>query len=170
MLAIYLQISYKLAMRVMAKIYVVVFALAVLLAIAANEGRFFGYPLNGGNTDTEMPAAFTLDEAKLYLPGAVSLRVTGEDAAEVLDLDRRRIGRLLHTQPQARHIIGYGSWLPLVVVFNSQDRIVGLVLQPHQESPDFIARLAEQKFFESWNGLSASEAVALNVDAVSRAT
>jgi len=157
-------------MRVLAKIYVVVFALAILLAISARNGHYFGYVLNGDEAGVEHKMAFAVDEARIYLPEAVSLKVIGEDEAEVLDKDGLLIGRLLHAQPQARHIIGYGSWLPLVIVFNSKNRVAGLVLQPHQETPDFIARLAEEGFFSSWNGLSASEAVALNVDAVSRAT
>lgn len=157
-------------MRVLAKIYVVVFALAILLAISARDGRFFGYALNGGEAGVENKIAFTVDEARVYLPEAVSLNFIGEDEAEVLDKDGLLVGRLLHTQPQARHIIGYGSWLPLVIVFNHEDKVAGLFLQSHQETPDFIARLTGDGFFSSWNGFSASEAVSLNVDAVSRAT
>jgi nitroreductase len=55
-------------------------------------------------------------------------------------------------------------------VFDREEKIAGVLLQAHQETPDFIARLESQGFFASWNGLTASEAVALPVDAVSRAT
>ncbi|PKL44594.1 MAG: hypothetical protein CVV41_04315 [Candidatus Riflebacteria bacterium HGW-Riflebacteria-1] len=157
-------------MRVLAKIYVVVLALAILLAISARTGRFFGYDLTGSKAGSEKSLAFAISDARLYLPEAASFLVLSDDEAEVLDKDGLRVGRVLHTQPQARHIIGYGAWLPIVIVFDRAGKIVGLVLQPHQETPDFVERITSEGFFKSWNGLSANEAVLHNVDAVSRAT
>ncbi|MBU1107955.1 MAG: nitroreductase family protein [Candidatus Riflebacteria bacterium] len=157
-------------MRVLAKIYVVVFALTILLAISSSGGRFFGFAMSDGEVEHGKKIPFALDEAKIYLPGAASISVLDEDEAEVLDSGGRMIGRLIHTQPQTRHIIGYGASLPLVVVLNSEEKVSGLFLQAHQESPDFIARLESLNFFKNWNGLTASEAIAAKVDAVSRAT
>ena len=157
-------------MRTLAKVYVVVFALAVLLAVAGHERRFFGIDLTAELAEAGAQSAFNLDEVKAYLPGAASLKSVSVDAAEVYNAEERLLGRLIHAQPQARHIVGYGSYLPLVVVFDRDEKIVGVILQAHQETPDFIARLESHGFFASWNGLTASEAVILPVDAVSRAT
>ncbi|PKL49987.1 MAG: hypothetical protein CVV42_04825 [Candidatus Riflebacteria bacterium HGW-Riflebacteria-2] len=170
MLEIYCQIGYKIAMRVFAKVYVVVFVLAVLIAVAGHKRRFLGCDMTTGSNEASAKSAFSLDEARVYLPGSASLKPVSADEAEVFNRDGRLLGRLVHVQPQARHIIGYGSWLPLVVVFDREEKIAGVLLQAHQETPDFIARLESQGFFASWNGLTASEAVALPVDAVSRAT
>ena len=157
-------------MRILAKIYVVLFMLALLLAISSHAGRFWGFALNGSTAESAKNAVFVLEEAQLFLPDAAAINVLAEDEAEIHDGVGRRIGRLLHTQPQTRHIIGYGSWLPLVVVFNREEKIAGLFLQPSQETPDFIARLESLGFFSNWNGLTASEATTFSVDAVSRAT
>ncbi|KAF1080813.1 MAG: hypothetical protein GQF41_2627 [Candidatus Rifleibacterium amylolyticum] len=170
LLAFLQQISYKLTMRIIAKVYVIVFTLAVLIAVAGHERRFFGVDLAVASKESGAKSAFSIDEAKTYLPAAALLKPTGVDETEVYSNEGRLLGRMVHVQPQARHIIGYGSWLPLVVVFDRDEKIAGVILQAHQETPDFIERLESQGFFASWNGLTASEAVALPVDAVSRAT
>lgn len=157
-------------MRILAKVYVVVFILAVLIVIAGHERRFFGVDLINESTEAATNSAFNLDEAKAYLADAALLKPVSVDETEVFNAEGRLLGRLVHVQPQARHIVGYGSWLPLVVVFDSDEKIVGIILQAHQETPGFIARLEAKGFFASWNGLTASEAVVLPVDAVSRAT
>jgi len=154
----------------MAKVYVVVFALAVLIAVAGHERRFLGIDLTGGLAESGAKSAFSLDEAKTYLPAASLLKPLSADEAEVYSGEGRLLGRMIHVQPQARHIIGYGSCLPLVVVFGRDEKIAGVILQAHHETPDFIAQLESLGFFASWNGLTASEAVILPVDAVSRAT
>lgn len=162
--------GYKLAMRILAKIYVVIFVVAVLLAIAAPGRQFFGYNFSTDQSGDDKSKAFVLEEVHPYFPAASSLRIISEDEAEVLDAAGCLLGRLIHTQPQAKYIIGYGSCLPLIMVMNANGRIAGLILQAHQETPDFIAKLEAQDFFSSWNNLTASEAAILDVDAVSRAT
>lgn len=152
------------------KLYIVAFIAVLLCAIAAREGRFLGYLLNespGGGTTV---AAFSLEEAQLLLPGASSIKILDKDEAMVSDASGKNLGRLLHTQPLARQVTGYASWLPIVIGIDRDQKITGLILQKNDETPGFIKRLDKLGFFNSWNGQNASDAVLLNVDAVSRAT
>lgn len=144
--------------------------LSLLFAITAREGRFFGYRMMGENGAGDASPAFSLDEAQQLLPGAATLLAAGVDEAAVVDASGREIGRLLHTQPLARHIVGYGSWLPIIIGINTEKRVTGLILQKNNETPGFVRRLEKLDFFKSWDGQIASDAIDLEVDAVSRAT
>ncbi len=152
------------------KLYLLALLWIVLLIIAMQEGRFFGHNLTSGGQSGNLPAAFTVAEAAGLLPGATLLQYQSGDEALVFDAAGRRLGRLLHTQPHTRHIVGYASWLPIVIGLDREERVTGLVLQKNDETPGFVKRIEKTGFFTSWNGKTASEAVSLPVDAVSRAT
>lgn len=152
------------------KLYLLVLLWIVFLIIAMQEGRFLGHDLNSSGQSAVQPAAFTVAEAAGLLPGASLLQYQSGDEALVFDNSGRRLGRLLHTQPLAKHIVGYASWLPIIIGIDRDGRVTGLVLQKNDETPGFVKRIEKTGFFASWNGKTASEALSLPVDAVSRAT
>lgn len=152
------------------KIYVILVLGVVLFLTSLHAGRFFGIPFEAQKSEESAAKAFTVEEAQKLIASAVTLEYLSEDEAVVLDSSHRRIGRLLHTQPLAKHIIGYGSYLPIIIGIDAEDKITGLLLQKNDETPGFVKRLDKLGFFASWNGQPASEAVNLPVDAVSRAT
>ncbi|HNX75275.1 MAG TPA: nitroreductase family protein [Candidatus Rifleibacterium sp.] len=152
------------------KLYLLVLLWVVFLIIAAQEGRFLGHEMQPATDTAADKGAFSIEEAASLLPGAVRLQYLSVDEATVFDQADKPLGRLLHTQPQARHIIGYGSWLPIIIGLDKSDQVVGLLLQKNSETPGFVKRLDHAGLFASWNGKIASEAVNLQVDAVSRAT
>ncbi|NCB39111.1 MAG: 4Fe-4S binding protein [Erysipelotrichia bacterium] len=151
------------------KLYVVFFLVTMLFAVTAREGRFLGYSLVP-LVDKEQQVLFAVEDAQKLFKGASSLKQLTEDEAIVFDASGYEIGRLVHTQPVARQITGYGSWLPILIGIDKDQKITGITLQPNQETPGFVKRLEGLSFFNSWDGHLASEAVSLDVDAVSRAT
>ncbi|MDD3146933.1 MAG: nitroreductase family protein [Candidatus Riflebacteria bacterium] len=156
--------------NLLGKLYVLAMLGTVFLAAAIHEGRFLGYPLHPVAAPVNHQKQFSVDEAARLLPGTVELEFRSDDEAIAFAGDGRQIGTLLHTQPLARHITGYGSWLPILIGLNHEDRVTGLLLQKNDETPGFVNRLEKAGFFASWNGQNASTAVTLPVDAVSRAT
>lgn len=152
------------------KIYVILVLGVVFFLASLHAGRFFGVAFEAQKTDESAVKAFTVEEAQKLLAGAATLEYLSADEAVVKDGNKRRVGRLLHTQPLAKHITGYGSYLPIVIGIDAEDKITGLLLQKNDETPGFVKRLSKLGFFDSWNGHQASEAVNLPVDAVSRAT
>lgn len=80
------------------------------------------------------------------------------------------VGRLLVTTPVADDIIGFGGNIPLFLAVAPDDKILGLELLGNSESPDFLERIAETGFFDSWNGETLKDAVALDVNGVSGAS
>ncbi|MDD4150586.1 MAG: nitroreductase family protein [Bacteroidales bacterium] len=77
---------------------------------------------------------------------------------------------VLLTMPYCKDIKGYGGCVPLAIVFNPDEKIRELVLLESSETKRWIEELNDKKFFESWDGLSAKEAIKTKIDAVSGAT
>lgn len=152
------------------KIYVLLLAALVAFVVAAHAGQFLGVGLHFSDHQSGVAPALTLEDAAKLFSGAQQLEYLADDEALVFASGHKKLGRLLHSQPLARHIIGYASWLPIVVGIDNDNRVVGLFLQKNKETPGFVKRLEKEGFFASWNGKLASEALSLPVDAVSRAT
>lgn len=153
--------------KVAAKVYLAVIILLILFAVTAREGRFLGFSFNQETTG-EKPLA--LEDARRFFPEAAKIVVLAADEAEVYDGNGGKIGTLVNTMPMTKHIIGYGSYLPILIGLDREQRLAGIFLQENGETPGFIKRLEKQQFFNTWDKLLASEVVDREFDAVSRAT
>ncbi|GHS87920.1 hypothetical protein FACS1894201_09320 [Bacteroidia bacterium] len=77
-------------------------------------------------------------------------------------------GRVIITEPTDNK--GYGGPTPLRITLDSNDRIQSVELFTNQETPAFVKRITDKGFFNSWNGLSAVEAVEHPVEAITGST
>lgn len=77
---------------------------------------------------------------------------------------------ILLTMPYCEEFEGFGGCVPFAIVFNPDDKIRQLHLLQHNETPSWIEGLEEDNFFNSWDGLTAEEALNAPIDAVSGAT
>lgn len=117
----------------------------LLATIAVNrDGMLFGRGVSGEESDAQP------DPAEV-------VRSTGMDQVVVSTLSL------------TKDIFGYGGNVPLEIYVNN-----GIVdhirLLPNNESPDFLKATERAGVLSAWNGLSVSEALVKNVDAVSGAT
>lgn len=113
-----------------------------------------------------------LTQVQNLFPDAASVKWETDPAlfSAVYDSGGTRIGSFLFTSPFAGDIKGYSGPVPMVIGFDTENRITGLFLLPNSESRNFTAYIESMDFFETWNGLTPGEALAEPVDAVSRAT
>jgi len=113
-----------------------------------------------------------LKQVQILFPGAASVKWETDPAllSAVYDSQGKNIGSFLFTSPYAGDIKGYAGPIPMVIGFDTENRITGLHLLPNNESKNFQAYLQSLEFFEKWNGLTPGEALGEPVDAVSRAT
>jgi hypothetical protein len=68
-----------------------------------------------------------------------------------------------------RHI-GWAGETPLQIAFSNDGKIISVSFLPNNETPGFIRRIENSGFMDSWNGLTAGEAINKRVDAISGAT
>ncbi len=113
--------------------------------------------------------AFSNEITRFY-PMAAGIVQEDSTRTIVMDTKARQLGYLLYTSPYTDHVEGYNGPTPVVIAFGPDDRILGTMLLEHDETPSFARRVEKAGLYESWNGKTAEEALAEEVDAVSGAT
>ena len=110
--------------------------------------------------------AFSNEITRFY-PMAAGIVQEDSTRTIVMDTKARQLGYLLYTSPYTDHVEGYNGPTPVVIAFGPDDRILGTMLLEHDETPSFARRVEKAGLYESWNGKTAEEALAEEVDAVS---
>lgn len=113
--------------------------------------------------------AFSNEITRFY-PMAAGIVQEDSTRTIVMDAKARQLGYLLYTSPYTDHVEGYNGPTPVVIAFGTDDRILGTMMLEHDETPSFARRVEKAGLYESWNGKTAEEALAEEVDAVSGAT
>ena len=76
---------------------------------------------------------------------------------------------LINTTTLCAQYEGYNGPTPVLITLK-EGKVAQVQTLPNQENPAYFELLKEEKLFERWNGLSASDAAELEVDIVSGAT
>ena len=76
---------------------------------------------------------------------------------------------LINTTTLCAQYEGYNGPTPVLITLK-EGKVAQVQTLPNQETPAYFELLKEEKLFERWNGLSASDAAELEVDIVSGAT
>ena len=79
-------------------------------------------------------------------------------------------GMVLFSSPYSDTINGFNGPIPLQITFDNNGRITEVLVLDNNETPRFLQRVIDAGFLDSWNGLTAEEALNKEVDAVSGAT
>jgi NosR/NirI family transcriptional regulator, nitrous oxide reductase regulator len=147
--------------KILSKIFVVAVFVAVYFAIRPVPQEELGFEEDD-----------ILRAVKEVIPGAVRIDdknyVSGWSV--VYGSDELEAGRFLLTSPYCDDIIGYAGPLKAVLISGTDEKILGVKLLSHRETPSWISGLERIKFFGSWNGKSIREAAQTKLDAVSGAT
>lgn len=158
--------------KTIGKLYVIIFAVAVLMAISAREGNFFGLPFERfwSQAQEVKPPSVNIDEIRKLFPEAASMRRISDDEIIVKNVNDEQIGCVLHSMPSCSDISGYAANVPVLIGLNNEKKVVGLELQENKETEWFVERVLSKGLQNSWTGLVASDAAVVKVDAVSGAT
>lgn len=147
----------------------------LLCSAAVWTGRLFGHDIGPASTaDTTSQAAFAPPDAeqlsRLTLDGG-TVRLLPRDSASwtICAADGSELGVVLSSAPYAQKIEGFAGPTPVFVYVDQAGRVVQTAAADNNESPDFFES-AWNGTAPRWQGLTAAEAAALKVDAVSGAT
>ncbi|MDF1852272.1 MAG: 4Fe-4S binding protein [Verrucomicrobiales bacterium] len=97
----------------------------------------------------------TVAEVKTFLPEAHRLVVdSGERGGlEVRNAAGEKIGYTVRTMPESREIVGYSGPSDVLVVFDAEDKGVGIAFRHSYDTPSHVEDVKLDYFFmESWNG------------------
>ena len=153
------------------KIFLLIVGLAV---ITLTSGRIFDYEIfEDENSPQNQPVV--LNNQTAFFPELIEDFSYYEydsiqDCYYIYNSDNKLDCYLLLTLPYCEEIEGFGGNVPFAIIFNPNDEIRELYLLEHSETSSWIEGLNDEKFFESWNGLTAEEAMDAEIDAISGAT
>ena len=120
-------------------------------------------------TEKDLPVE-TLTELKTAFPKAAYVELT-ETATYAVKNDKGQvIGTVLLSSPYSDEIIGFNGPIPLQIAMDNNGKIIEVRVLNNDETPKFLERVVNAGFLNSWNGLTAKEALDKEVDAVTGAT
>ncbi len=106
----------------------------------------------------------TVSEVAVFLEGAHRLRVDPGPRAglEVIGQSGERIGYAVRTMPESRSITGYSGPSDVLVVFDAEDRAVGVAIRHSYDTPSHVDDVRmDFLFMEKWNGRAWDEIAAI---------
>ena len=120
-------------------------------------------------TEKDLPIE-TLTSLQTSMPKAAFVELTATSTYAVKNDKGKVIGTVLLSSPYSDNINGFNGPTPLQIAFDNNGRIIEVRVLDNNETPSFLKRVVDAGFLESWNGLTAEEALKKEVDAVSGAT
>ena len=120
-------------------------------------------------TEKDLPIE-TLTELQTAFPKATYVELTKTATYAVKDNKGKVIGTVLLSSPYSDEINGFNGPTPLQIAMDTEGKILEVRVLGNNETPNFLNRVINAGFLNSWNGLTAEEALDKEVDAVSGAT
>ena len=120
-------------------------------------------------TDKDLPIE-TLTELQTAFPKAAYVELTATATYAVKNASGKVIGTVLLSSPYSDEVKGFNGPTPLQIAMDAKGKIIEVRVLNNNETPNFLNRVVNAGFLNSWNGLTAEEALHKEVDAVSGAT
>jgi len=102
----------------------------------------------------------TVAEVRAFLPQAERLRVDPgpRGGLGVYGGAGEKIGYAVRTMPEARRIVGYSGPSDVLVVFDAEDKGLGVAIRHSYDTPSHVEDVTRDfLFMEKWNGRSRDE-------------
>lgn len=147
-----------------------IFICVFFYALSINSGSFLGSGKDEEKDGTPKAQLFKLKDIQKVIPETTSFVCTTPDRAIVSDIDGDKIGQVLHTMPDCKDLRGFVGPIPMLIAIDSKGLVASFAILENQETPAFLNRVVSSDIFEKWTGKNASDAVEVEVDAVSGAT
>lgn len=120
-------------------------------------------------SEKDLPVT-TLTELQTAFPKAAYVEMTATATYAVKNASGKVIGTVLLSSPYSDEIKGFNGPTPLQIALDEKGKIIEVRVLNNNETPSFLKRVVDTGFLNSWNGLTAEEALNKEVDAVSGAT
>ena len=151
------------------KKYLTAIILAIAGAFIGLHGYLFSQRGNYTSTEKDLPIE-TLTELQTAFPKAAYVELTDTATYAVKNKKGNVIGTVLLSSPYSDDIKGFNGPTPLQIALDKKGKIIEVRVLDNNETPSFLNKVINAGFLDSWNGLTAEEALNKEVDAVSGAT
>ena len=114
--------------------------------------------------------ALPVEDIAAYYSDAAKTKTIDTAYYEILNATGEKIGTVLFSSPFSDDVKGFNGPTPLMIAMDAEGRIKDVVLLENQETPRFAQRVVEGGLYDAWDGLTYTEALDKEVDAISGAT
>lgn len=143
--------------------YLVIFLL--LLAVAIRGGADFEW------LKADDAPVYSLADIQQVFPETQSYKKQSDNSLLVLDSSNKSLGYVLISEELDAHYQGYSGAVPLLIALDLNKQIISTHLLRHNETPEFIDHVHEEKLLNTWDKLPLDTTLlSLEVDAVTGAT
>ncbi|WP_158027258.1 4Fe-4S binding protein [Labilibacter marinus] len=154
--------------QVLQKAYVVIMITLLLGVVAMRNESILGNRLFVIDTGEPQITAFALSDIKELYPSANKYTVVQDSI--LVYADDNKLGWAYNTSPGSDSIVGYTTSVPLLLGFNTNNKVIGIRLLKNYESPDFVEKIVKSRFLDSWDKISLNDLPQTHIDAFSGAT
>lgn len=131
--------------------------------------------ITGQNRGREIPVLKEIsgfDIIQTIYPDAKEVEQINNIWFRIVNKENKVIGYTLSSMPYSKEIKGYHGPTPVIVILDKNKIIKGVSILSHMETTSYVRRLERQLFFDTWNGMSISDAIKerASVDSYSGAT
>ena len=109
-------------------------------------------------------------EARPYFGDAAKTHTVDTAFYEIQNAKGDKLGTILFSSPYSDGIKGFNGPTPLLIALDAEGRIKDVVLLANQETPWYAQHVKEGGLYQEWVGLTPTEAMEKDVDAISGAT
>lgn len=143
--------------------------LLLLVTVYTTEIKWFS-PKSESITEADSLWSKYKSVSLKFFPDASKMEGTRFEAKKIYNLQSEYIGCLLVSADIGIKVYGYAGEIPLIIAIDKQNKVVGLVVPSHNETPGFFAQVENSGLLIAWNNSHINNALKLKVDAVSGAT
>ena len=101
----------------------------------------------------------TLTELQTAFPKAAYVELTETATYAVKNASGKVIGTVLLSSPYSDEIKGFNGPTPLQIALDEKGKIIEVRVLDNDETPNFLKRVVNAGFLDSWNGLTVEEAL-----------
>ena len=111
-----------------------------------------------------------VSEATPYFGDAAKTSTIDTAFYEIQNDKGEKLGTILFSSPYSDGIKGFNGPTPLLITLDAKGHIKDVVLLANQETPWYAQHVKEGGLYQEWVGLTPTEAIGKDVDAISGAT
>ncbi|MDD3875594.1 MAG: 4Fe-4S binding protein [Bacteroidales bacterium] len=149
----------------------VLIIIAIMFIIGYRQGKFFGYTFGQSNEpQTTQRSNLTLTQVQAMFGNARSYAQDNLGHTAVYDINNALLGIVISSKPYSDSLSGFAGPVHFLIGINKENKIAGIVLTEHNESPGYLSFIESEGFFEKLKGKSINEIINQRIDAVSGAS
>lgn len=153
------------------KLPILLVVFIVMLIIGLHSGSFFAYSFTESTQpEKSKQSTIKIEDVRTLFPEAAKINEDALHQISVFNKQGAVLGYVLSSKPYSDSLTGFAGPVHFIMGIDTKNKLVGIKITEHTESPGYIDYIAKQGFFEKLRNKPLDAIINQNIDAVSGAT